>query len=250
MEELFFIGIIILFSIAESIARRRKAKARQQSGEPAEVERFEWAQTPPWEVEHPAEHPAELQTYDADPSYDDEAVASDEKPVRGRGGESAADIWAEIAGLASGTKEKSGAAARPAPPPPERAPPREPDIPRAETQRAPRPSRVEEARTLQLAREESARRRVPTRVAASRLPARRPRTAPAAQHEVHLAHVGYGTDPSERAPSEQDGLDPLAEYIGVDAAAVQSQLRSKDPHALRQAIILQEVLSTPVSLRD
>ena len=68
------------------------------------------------------------------------------------------------------------------------------------------------------------------------------------QHQVHRAHRGYGTDPSTRAPSEQDGLDPLAEVLSQDAATIRRQLMSHRAHALRQAVILQEVLGPPVAL--
>ena len=72
---------------------------------------------------------------------------------------------------------------------------------------------------------------------------------PYQEHRAHRAHDDYGTDPSERAPSEQDGLDPLARHLGADAAAVRARLRSRDTSALRQAIILQEVLGPPAVLR-
>jgi hypothetical protein len=72
---------------------------------------------------------------------------------------------------------------------------------------------------------------------------------PVETHRIHRAHAGYGTDPSSRARSEQDGLDPLARTLGLDAAAARSQLKSKGRHALRQAVILQEVLGKPAALR-
>ena len=71
-----------------------------------------------------------------------------------------------------------------------------------------------------------------------------------AVREVHLTHASYGTDPSERPPSEQDGMDPLAETLSRDAAAVRSQLLSDNASALRQAIILREVLAPPVAMRE
>lgn len=244
MEELIFFGLIILLSVAESIARSRKAKAKRESGEPTEAERFEWAQSSP--------AGPELPTYDDDPSYDDHAQAVEEKPERSTSGESVADVWAEIAGLASGTKESGAAATRPAPrqASPVEEPTPEPQGSRTDARRTPRPSREEESRTLLLARAEAARRRLPESTERGRLPTPRPSATPVTQHRVHLAHVGYGTDPSSRARSEQDGLDPLAEHISENAAAIQSQLRSRDPAALRQALMLQVVLSPPVSLRD
>ena len=85
------------------------------------------------------------------------------------------------------------------------------------------------------------------------LPVRAPRAEPVParpDHEVHRAHAQYGTDPSERAPSEQDGLDPLAETLSEDARAVREQLMSHNTSSLRQAIILREVLGPPISMRD
>ena len=69
-------------------------------------------------------------------------------------------------------------------------------------------------------------------------------------HVVHASHYGYGTDPSERTPSKEDGLDPLAETLSADVSAIRRQLSSMNVHSLRQAIILQEVLGPPVTMRD
>ena len=68
-------------------------------------------------------------------------------------------------------------------------------------------------------------------------------------HLVHRAHTGYGTDPSSRARSAQDGLDPLATRTSADAVAVRSQLRREGAHALRQAVILREILGPPAAIR-
>jgi hypothetical protein len=68
-------------------------------------------------------------------------------------------------------------------------------------------------------------------------------------HRIHEAHAGYGTDPSERPRSEHDRIDPFARTMSADAAAVHRQLQGHDRHALRQAMILQEVLGPPVALR-
>jgi len=69
------------------------------------------------------------------------------------------------------------------------------------------------------------------------------------EHIVHSSHRGYGTDPSSRAPSEQDGLDPLAEHLNEDAEQVHELFLSRDPHALRRAVMLQEVLGLPAAFR-
>jgi hypothetical protein len=68
------------------------------------------------------------------------------------------------------------------------------------------------------------------------------------QHVVHLAHVGYGTDPSERALSEQDVLYAQVDRLGADAAAARRMLLSGGA-SLRQAVILHEVLGPPASMR-
>jgi hypothetical protein len=72
---------------------------------------------------------------------------------------------------------------------------------------------------------------------------------PVETHRVHRAHEGFGTDPSSRARSREDGLDPLAFNLGVDAESARHQLLSRDRHALRQAVILQEILGPPAALR-
>ncbi|MDG2281980.1 MAG: hypothetical protein P8L45_02615, partial [Longimicrobiales bacterium] len=73
---------------------------------------------------------------------------------------------------------------------------------------------------------------------------------PRPTHLVHKSHAEYGTDPSERSRSEQDGLDPLARTLSADAKAIRRQLRNHGKSALRQAIILQEVLGPPKAMRE
>jgi len=121
------------------------------------------------------------------------------------------DLWEEIAGLARGRIPQQPPAPKPAPPRP--APPRS---------APPRPAPRTEA-----------------------IPAR-----PVETHSVHRAHEGFGTDPSSRARSREDGLDPLAFKLGVDADSARHQLLSRDRHALRQAVILQEILGPPAALRS
>lgn len=224
MEELIFFAMLIVFSIIESIARRRKIQKKKEQGE-VEPEQFEWAQTPPWEAE-------ELPTYDQDPSYDDRVESEPTTRAEAPAPEpTAADIWEEIAGLASGAKkregpDRSGRASTvrlPKESPPLPTP--EPSIPYEPT-----PSRVEAIRA-----------RRPSRLTSRTLPG---------EHFVHLAHAEYGTDPSERSPSEQDGIDPLAERRNRTSAGIHRRLRSKSAAELRQAIVLQEILGPPVTLRD
>ena len=231
MEEPIFFAVIIFFSIIESIARSRKAKRQQSGGElpdlplPPEVE-------PDWRDEHVGPMRDNLPTYDEDPSYDDAVSAGARggatRPSAGSGSISGSSrtrteesrpssetmlpggLFEELAELA-GQLEK--AKARPI-----KLPKQSPPIPRA-----PRPAPVElyrgEARKVE-------------------------------KHRVHRAHAGYGTDPSDRVRSEQDGLDPLATFLSEDARAVREQLASSDPSQLRRAFILHEVFGPPISLRE
>jgi hypothetical protein len=219
MEELIFFAIIIIFSIIDSIARSRKKKQTQETqrtGEPTSSSPSPSSTHAGWEEE-------DVETYDADLSYDDlqEEYGSAGKTLPGysqRYGstsdpsrssrESAegmipADIWEEIAGLATG-----------------RAPVERKPGPRAEPE--PLPSRSVEIEP------------VPPR--------------PVQAHRVHRAHAGYGTDPSSRARSELDARDPLAARPSADVRQVRRQLR-RGSHALRRAVILQEVLGQPAALK-
>ena len=233
MDGLIFFAVIIFFSIIESISRSRKARQKLQDDVPAEPEQFEWAQNPPWE--------ADLPTYDEDHSYDDaeeEDEGAEETPISGRpaptpeeagltGAEVATDIWAELTALAARKVEQSTARTRSVP---RQSPPLPAPVPPTVPTGPPPPTLLPQppARDVQ-------KRRGPPR--------------PSEAHKVHLAHAGYGTDPSERVASEQDGLDPLAEHLGADAAAVRARLMSHDASALRQAIVLQEVLGPPAALQ-
>lgn len=82
------------------------------------------------------------------------------------------------------------------------------------------------------------------------VPAPRAATRVRPGQSLHLAHAGYGTDPSSRRRSAEDGLDPLRASLSADAAKARALLRANDANALRQAIILQEILSPPLALRD
>ncbi len=241
MGELAFFAIIIFFSIVESIVRSRRAKqGGGGEGTPEELDeierRFEWAQK---DVE-------DLPTYDADPSYDDlpsyedalEERPSQPAPVRRRASSETllpGDLLEELAALAAGRMaeaERSGARTL-------RLPKQSPTLPK-------------EGEATSASRSGSSGR------SASRLPARRPtqrvrRFEPQPrrpEHRVHLAHAEYGTDPSERSPSEQDGLDPLAEFLDEDGRRVREALMKRDRVSLRQAVLLQEVMGPPVALRE
>ena len=234
MEELIFFGVIIFFSIIESIARSRKRK----TGGPLPEIPPEWEWDPTGQRRRPPT--AEMPSYDADPSFDDkpsfDEVATSETATRERARSSEsmipADIWEEIAGLAKETQRPAETHRPPPPPPPRPAPPARP-APSMKPVPAPAPK----------PRAPIAPKKRATILA--------PEPAPegTAGHAVHLSHAAYGTDPSTRARSAQDRLDPLASKLSQDAQAIRRQLRGHGVHALRQAIILQEVLGPPVGSR-
>ena len=218
MEQLIFIAIVVIFSILDSVARTKK-KRRGRGPLPAPKAPEEWE--------------PEEDTYDSEPSYDEVEVRrapEESRPLpeytepygsgrRSKGsapsgseGMIPSDIWEEIAGLARGRIPQPPA---PEPEPRRPAPWRE-------------PSRPVRART-------DVGRRGPAR--------------PVEAHGIHKAHEGFGTDPSSRARSREDGLDPLAFKLGIDAESARHQLLSRDRHALRQAVILQEILGPPAALR-
>jgi hypothetical protein len=150
-------------------------------------------------------------TYDAERSYDDRGADEVEAPRRS-GSEAMipGDIWEEIAGLARGRMRQLETQPEAPPPPPVPATP---------------------PATL------------PARLGWGK------RTPKVGQpHRVHLSHAEYGTDPSSRTRSAHDQIDPLARGLSADVKAVRKQLRH-GRHALRQAVILQEVLGPPVSIR-
>ena len=67
-----------------------------------------------------------------------------------------------------------------------------------------------------------------------------------AEHPIHLSHAGYGTDPSSR-PSTAAVV--THEQSSADVRAVKRMLAGGRGQ-LRRAVILQEMLGPPVSLRD
>jgi hypothetical protein len=229
-EEFIFFAVIIFFSIIESISRSRKARQQGQPGESSELPSPE-----EWREDFPT---TDLPTYDDEPSYEEPAAIEERERARAayrtekqRTASQTllpSDLFEELAGLA-GRLEQEHVKARTLD-----LPKQSPPVP------LPEPERVHHA-------PDRSRRPEPAR---SLVPAGRQRSAGSERHIVHQAHAGYGTDPSSRAPSEQDGLDPLAQSLGQDARAIRTQLLSHTGPELRQAIILQEVLGKPVALRD
>lgn len=250
MEELIFFGLIVFFSIIESIARSRK----QKQGGPLPEVPPEWeqprAEPRPRPKARPRPQATEIPSYDADPSFDsqpletrgsyDDAKSRDAvERGRARSSESMipSEVWDEIAGL-SREPARQEPSYTPAPPKPRPTPAPHP-------KRAPVPQRPKPAPAASRA---PVQRRTPQPKRATILaPEPRPEGSP--EHLVHQSHVGFGTDPSGRAPSAQDGLDPLSRVLNRDASAARAQLRGQGDQALRQALILSEVLGPPVADR-
>lgn len=69
------------------------------------------------------------------------------------------------------------------------------------------------------------------------------------EHEVHRSHSEYGTDPSSRRPSAEGRIDPFAEPLDAQGVAVRRQLLRGGRKALRDAVVIKEVLGQPVGLR-
>ena len=70
-------------------------------------------------------------------------------------------------------------------------------------------------------------------------------------HPIHRTHPEYGTDPSERTPSVQHGLGSLSDTQESSASVLRSQLGLiGDNQSLKTAVILHEVLGSPVALRE
>lgn len=252
MDELIFFAVIIFFSVVESIARSRKKKkaGAEAPGDslPGLPDLPEWEQP---RSEGASSRP-ELPTYDADPSYDDQYQPRSRQDRAREGGSRGGR-------MAQPPARSDGGAARPS---------SEEMLPGdllEELSRMAGRLQQQEARPIEIPKEspplpepvahrEDARERTPSRPTApslSRLPVRAPRSVPdRAQHRVHEAHAGYGTDPSSRPKSFHDTLDPLAVQLSEDAKAARSLLRSRDTSALRQAFILREVLGEPLGMRE
>lgn len=70
------------------------------------------------------------------------------------------------------------------------------------------------------------------------------------EHAIHGSHGDYGTDPSSRRPSAEGRIDPFAEPLDAQGVAVRRQLLRGGRKALRDAVVIKEVLGEPVGLRD
>ncbi len=228
MEPLFFIGIIVVFSILDSIARKRRTGMQPRP-------------SPPDAAEERAAGRTDVAAYDADRSYDEIGIEEEEREEteRARRGPKSSetlipqDVWDEIAGLMTTARQSRtekptrasapGRAARTAAP--------RPDSRSSPWRRAGGPGPV------------------PAPAETSSQPPVSHGRADMPGARVHRSHSEYGTEPSKRSRSEQDGLDPLARSLGADEATARQQLRAHSRHALRSAVILHEVLGPPAALR-
>ena len=204
MDQLIIIGLIVVFSILNEIAKKKtkEAEAELQGQGPHELtpEELDWQFDPVAEAGPRPEEGRGLPDRPGPSSPPD----GDAQPVIPR------NVWEEIAALASGQPLPA-----PSPKPPAPVPAR------ARTPRPPLPVEVEDRR--------------------------RERGPPRPDHEIHRAHAKYGTPVSERLrPLDTPAMhrSPSKEVRDVMA------LLSGGGESLRQAIILQEVLGRPVSLRD
>lgn len=236
MEQLILVGVFLVVSILDALAKNaKKRKAREQA------EQMEGMADPGDELE-PWRAP-EVDESDGRAGLEMGGArrrTGTDPASRGSEGMIPKDLWEEIAALAGGQL------------PQQQEPPEEPDpepsswIPEPRSERkpvsleVPAPDVERESRDLMRRR---ARPPVSERGQFTTTPMKRP------AHAIHEAHALYGTDPSSRPPSEQDGMDPLAQRLGADPSAARVRLMGHDVHQLRQALILSEVLGPPVALK-
>lgn len=262
MEELIFFGVIIFFSILESIARSRKARKGGGQAEGPLPDPAEWEmELPDLEPGRSARGGHGREVYDDDPSYDDILEQERVEERRSRDGDTLerysgpsrpssetmlpGDLMEQLEALARGRvveREEARTIELPKQSPPLPAPIERTEVGTGHGSTDPvgtlspydSGSRGPVGSTAPIGS------RPPV---GSRAITRRP------EHYVHRSHSEYGTDPSSRTASEQDGLDPLAEFLDADGVAVRNQLFG-GRQALRQAFVLKEVLGPPKALRE
>lgn len=225
MEQFIFIGVIVLFAILDGVAKKKKREAQkaQKAQQAQQAQQTSYEPTPEeadaqWE---PAGE--ELQSYEAESSSggDDDGIPGEPLPRYTQQYASHPQQPAPAAGGAQGLipkdiwEEITALAAGGAAPEPEPQP-QQPYL-------VPAPAPVEEPR-----------------------PTRGPDRP---EHRAHAAHAKYGTPVSERLqPMDRPemhrgpGLSPEIRSV--------RHLLAGGSASLRQAVILQEVLGSPVTLRD
>lgn len=237
MEQLIFVGIIILFSILEAVARKGKERQGRGGDLPVPDEEPRPAPRPrpvPEARSRPAPAPSGPPAYDHDASYDEKVEGRPTRPRTTSEGLIPAEVWDEIQRMARGEAPVE------APPPPPRPRP----VPKK-----PPPPKTSPARPAPTVR------RTPAK-AAPPLPTRTPEAAEAveagamegsADHAVHLSHAAYGTPVAGRLTGFAEGGS--GRLASREAGGVRELLRG-GPSRLRQAVILQELLGPPLALRD
>ncbi|HSG09414.1 MAG TPA: hypothetical protein VLA36_13720 [Longimicrobiales bacterium] len=227
MEQLIFVGIILLFSMLEAVARKKR-----ETGETgAELPQ---AKLPERTAEARPPRPPQrtLPSYDQDPSFDDMADAGSQGAARrpaSSEGLIPVEVWEEIQAIARGDK----APARSAPPRPRPKAPSPPDREAARVPtRAPRPATAPMSTVARKTRAEPE-----PEVAGG--------TAP--EHAVHLTHPKFGKPVHDRLTGFDDAS--RARGLSAEAKAVRSVLRGGGA-GLRQAVLLEDILGPPVSLKD
>jgi hypothetical protein len=257
VDTLLFIGIIVLFSIIDAVAK--KGRAGKGGEEELPFPPGPGPEAPPRRASPTASGPR-VPSYDDDPSFDDAVATDPARPPRSSEGMIPADVWEEIQNLARGGQAEApsragppdrgrrpvpeGASARPRPPRPaqgakvrtgsDRAAPPPLPAPRGTPSQAAPPRRGYAPAPAAPS----------TTSAAPPAPAPVSRTAPV--HEVHLSHPKYGTPMAGRLTGFAEGAPP-GERPG---SGLLHQLRSKDPAQLRQAVLLGEILGPPVALQE
>jgi len=240
VEQLILIAVILVFSsLVDAVARKKRQAESGEGPTPAS----------PTGSSQPGRAGARERTpptYDLDPSFDDAAQAGSRGvPARGSAagpraasasseGLIPADVWEEIQALARG--ESAPARGTPAPtrtPPPARSPAGGPSpASTAPARGAPRAARAPTS---------TAERPLPS----ASVPTKGPIVTP--EHAVHLTHPKYGTPVHDRLTGFDDHARPRG--LSTQGMAVRSALRGRGA-GLRQAVLLQEILGPPVSLKD
>jgi hypothetical protein len=236
VDQLIFFGIIALFTILEGIARSKKKRdAEAQLPLPEETEWEPVREELPDRVSTPGRHRVDEADDPMEPYTSVLDRPREDRPDRGTArpaptsseGMIPADIWEEITALARGQEV------------PTRAPPPQPkpEVPLP----APRPVRR--------APEPRPERPAPVVRDHRPPPAVRPERAPdSAPHRIHETHPKYGRPVHERL-SRMDVAADHEVRANQDVVAVRGLL-SSGRSSLRQAVILREVLGSPVSMRE
>jgi len=238
--ELIFFGILLLLSLLESIARKRKQRAEQgEDGEETAggAPPRERRRTGPGEERH---------------TLEERRSAAEMLPR---------ELWEELAGLAGGGATTAERRPRPAPGPHPPAPRRFPQPspgPGRFPQPAPRPRPAPSPEPAAPPMPRPAASREPRfghgAPATPRFPVERSRDRESAiyggdltgPHPIHQVHRHYGTDPSSRPAAAERAAAPTSGHRDHVRRVL---LGEGGAESLRRAFVLQEVLGRPASMR-